>query len=276
LSTTETFNITSVTNCVNDPAVGAGIQAAVYEVFYDANGCCNILNLQSNCYGPGNLTLGTVTATPLTIGNQYLLMVDGFSGDACDWTISNWVAATLPVELSDFHGITLTQHNALRWETASEIDNDYFRVLKSYDGENFEIIGEVDGVGNSQETNYYSFNDADIRSGIVYYRLEQVDFDGQSQKSEIIALNRESGRSGLITAYPNPTTGIITTEVNGADGISGVISVTNMNGTVIQRKVVYTSGIEKHQFDLSEYEDGMYFVRYQDDISDQTIKLIKQ
>jgi hypothetical protein len=101
-------------------------------------------------------------------------------------------------------------------------------------------------------------------------------FDGHREKSEIIALNRKSDRSGLIAAYPNPTTGEITTEVNGADGMTGTITLTDMNGTIIEQKVVYTSGIQKHQFDLSEYEDGMYFVRYQDDQEDQTIKLIKQ
>lgn len=284
LSTSETFNITSVTNCVNDPSQ-TGIQAAVYEVFYDANGCCNILNLQSNCFSPildpvtGTTTpniLGTVTATPLTIGNQYLLMVDGFSGDACDWAISNWVAVTLPVELSEFYGITLTEHNALRWETASEVDNDYFNVLRSYDGENFEVIGEVDGVGFSQEVNYYQFDDTDIRSGIVYYKLEQVDLNGHKEQSNIIALDRKSNRTGLIAAYPNPTTNKVTTEVNGANGRNGTISVTYMDGTLIDRKEVYTTGIEKYQFDLSNFEAGMYFVRYQDSDTDQTIKLIKQ
>ena len=273
LNTTETFNFTVINNCVSN----MGVQAAVYEVFPDANGCCNVLNLLSNCYSPSTTALGTVTATPLTIGNTYMLMVDGFSGDACDFTVSNWVASgILPVELSEFYGLALTEHNAIRWETASEIDNDYFSVLKSYDGINFESIAEVDGIGFSQDLSYYQYNDSEIRSGTVYYQLDQVDIDGHHEKSEIIALDRESSRAGLIAAYPNPTTGKITTEVNGTKGSSGIISVTDMNGTIIQQKTVYTTGIEKHQFDLSNSEPGMYFVRYQDDNSDQTIKLIKQ
>jgi len=276
LNTTETFNFNSISNCINDPSVGAGIQAAVYEVFYDGNGCCNVLNLMSNCYSPGDFTLGTVTATGLTIGNNYLLTVDGFSGDACDFTIANWVASTLPVELSEFYGLTLTDRNALRWKTESEIDNDYFSVMRSYDGVNFEIIGEVDGIGYSQEVNYYQFDDSDVRSGLVYYQLEQVDLDGHREKSELIALNRESDRTGLLAAYPNPTRGAVTTEVNGAKGKRGTITITDMNGTVIEQKEVFTTGIEKHQFDLGNFEDGMYFVKYQDNNADQTIKLIKQ
>ncbi|PHR26783.1 MAG: hypothetical protein COA38_14190 [Fluviicola sp.] len=273
LSTTETFDFVSITGCVS----AQGIQAAVYEVIPDINGCCDVLILSSNCFSPSTTALGTVTATPLIIGNTYLLLVDGFSGDACDFTISNWVATgILPVELSNFYGLALTEHNAIRWETSSELDNDYFSILRSYDGVHFESIGEVDGIGFSQDLNYYQFNDRDIRSGKVYYQLEQVDINGHRELSELIALDRKAGHEGLIAAYPNPTTGIITTEVNGISGSKGVLSVTNMNGTLIQQKTVYTTGIEKHQFDLSNYEPGMYFVRYQDSNSNQTIKLIKQ
>ena len=273
LNTTEVFDFISITGCVS----GSGIQAAVYDITQDANGCCDALTMVSNCYSPNSTALGTVTATGLTIGNQYTLMVDGFSGDACDFTVANWLATgILPVELANLHGLALSSHNAIRWETSSEADNDYFSVLKSYDGVNFEAIVEVYGVGFSQETSYYQFNDPDVRSGLVYYQLEQVDFNGHREKSEIIALNRTSSRDGLITAYPNPTSGIIITEVNGADGSNGTISVMDMNGAVIRQKNVYTTGIEKHQFDLGECDPGMYFVRYQDDNLDQTIKLIKQ
>ncbi len=273
LNTTEIFDFIIVNNCVSNQ----GIQAAVYEIVYDVNGCCDVLSLVSNCYSPSTTALGTVTATPLSIGSTYVLMVDGFSGDACDFTVSNWVATgILPVELSNFYALALTERNAIRWETSTEIDNDYFSVLRSYDGINFESIGEVNGIGFSQNLSYYQFDDSDVRSGKVYYQLDQVDLNGHRELSEIIALDRKNSIRGLIAAYPNPTTGKIITEVNGVKGSRGVISVTDMNGTLVQQKTVYTTGIEKHKFDLSNYEPGMYFVRYQDNDSDQTIKLIKQ
>jgi len=148
--------------------------------------------------------------------------------------------------------------------------------MRSYDGITFESVVQVKGAGFSQELNYYQFDDSDIRTGKVYYQLEQVDFNGHREPSEIIALDRKSTRAGLIAAYPNPTTGIIVAEINGIDGSNGTVLITNMNGTVVHSKVVYTTGIQKHQFDLSSYEPGMYFVRYQDASSDDTIKLIKQ
>lgn len=271
LDTVETFNFVMVGNCI----ANTGIQAAVYEVITDPNGCCDSLSIKSNCYSPGTTASGTVTATSLTVNSRYILVVDGFTGDACDFTILNWLEI-LPVELSNLHGLALSERNAIRWETISETNNNYFSVLRSYDAINFEPIGKINGAGSSQEQNYYQFDDFDIRSGLVYYRLKQVDFDGQYELSEVIALDRKSSTQGLITAYPNPTTDIIVTEVNGAKGSNGVISITDMNGTIVQQKTVYTQGIKKHQFDLGEYAPGMYFVRYQDDNSDQTIKIIKQ
>lgn len=272
-NTTEVFDFIAVDNCVSN----LGVQAAVYEILPDSVGCCDVLTVMSNCYSPNSTALGTVTATPLTIGSTYVLMVDGFSGDACDFTVANWLATgILPVELSNFHGVALTERNAIRWETASESDNDYFSVLRSFDGINFESVGEVDGVGFSQELNYYQFDDSDVRSGKVYYQLEQFDFNGHSELSEIIALDRKNSNGGLVAAYPSPTTGLIVTEVNSVKGSNGIISVTDMNGTIIEQKEVYTTGIEKHLFDLSNSAPGMYFVRYQDNKSDKTIKLIKQ
>ena len=102
LSTTEVFNF-SVSNCVNN----SGIQAQVYNVTTDAQGCCTNFASVSNCWNPGTQTSGTVTATGLTIGNTYILMVDGFGGDNCEFTVTNWTAQNiqLPVELVDFKGV---------------------------------------------------------------------------------------------------------------------------------------------------------------------------
>ncbi|MFK7785368.1 MAG: T9SS type A sorting domain-containing protein, partial [Crocinitomicaceae bacterium] len=275
-NTTETFNFISITNCINNPAIGTGIQAAVYQVTPDVNGCCSVLNLVSNCYSSSTATPGIVTATPLTVGNQYILVVDGFSGDQCDFTLANWSTTMLPVELSDFYVLDLGNHNALRWETDSEKDNDYFNVLRSFDGLEFERISQLSGAGDSEEKNFYRYDDTDVRSGTVYYQLEQVDFNGDREKSEIVAINRESDHEGLITVYPNPSTAEITAEINGNKGRSGLISITNIHGVVTHEQEIFTSGIKKYKFDLNNCFPGVYFVRYQDDNSSRTVKLIKQ
>lgn len=272
LSTTETFNFVSITGCV----AGFGIQAAVYDITPDINGCCDILTLTSNCFSPATPALGIVTASGLTIGNSYVLLVDGFSGDDCDFTVSNWTAVgILPVELVEFHGLAMTGRNVIRWETASEKDNDYFSIMRSFDGVHFESIGTVDGIGNSQTTNYYNFDDHQTRTGLVYYRLDQVDIDGHHELSEIIALDRKAYHSGLIAVYPNPTTGNIIAEINGSNGSNGTLTITSLNGEVMLAENIYSESIEKHAFNLESFDSGVYIVEYSDEKSSSTTKFIK-
>ncbi len=77
-ATSATFDIT-VGNCLNSQ----GIQMEVYST----TNCVSFTSF-SNCWNPGVETNGTITATPLVIGNTYYLMIDGYAGDVCDYSIS--------------------------------------------------------------------------------------------------------------------------------------------------------------------------------------------
>ena len=84
----------------------------------------------------------------------------------------------LPVELISFNGVAENNEVRLTWETASELNNDFFDVERSQNGLNFEKIGTVKGNGNSNILNQYTFLDKDPYVGFNYYRLKQVDYDG--------------------------------------------------------------------------------------------------
>ncbi|MBS1623559.1 MAG: hypothetical protein JST83_06040, partial [Bacteroidetes bacterium] len=76
----------------------------------------------------------------------------------------------------------------LDWATASEINNKGFAIERSTDGREFTQIGWVDGHGNSNTQLSYSYSDRTVQPGAVYYyRLRQVDFDGQFVYSEIVS-----------------------------------------------------------------------------------------
>ncbi|OFY09615.1 MAG: hypothetical protein A2W93_07165 [Bacteroidetes bacterium GWF2_43_63] len=77
-ATTATLNL-FVSNCTN----AWGIQMQIYSV----TGCSTFTSV-SNCYNPGTPVNGTVTATGLTIGQIYYVMIDGNAGDVCDYIIS--------------------------------------------------------------------------------------------------------------------------------------------------------------------------------------------
>jgi len=97
----------------------------------------------------------------------------------------------LPVEMVSFEGSNIEQGNLLIWKTASEHNSSHYLVEKSTTGEFNEnsIIGIKQAAGNSTELLTYTFVDNDYRSEINYYRITQIDVDGQFKIYGPIAIN---------------------------------------------------------------------------------------
>jgi hypothetical protein len=108
---------------------------------------------------------------PLACGTQLY-------GEAEDYKLSIVAPIGLPVELLYFEGYGYPTFNNLKWSTASEHNSDYFDIERSEDGEIWKSIASKQSAGNSTQTINYFYNDNYINKGIIYYRLKQVDFDG--------------------------------------------------------------------------------------------------
>jgi len=96
--------------------------------------------------------------------------------------------APLPVELTFFDAGAKNKNAHLTWSTATELNNALFQIERSADGRSFETIGEVEGAGTSYETLHYAFTDEKPLPDWNYYRLKQVDFDGQFAYSPVRAV----------------------------------------------------------------------------------------
>lgn len=96
--------------------------------------------------------------------------------------------AALPVELIVFEGEVVDERVSLSWATASEINSNIFVVEHSRDGIQFSDIGFREAVGNSDFTNDYTLDHDTPYSGINYYRLRQIDFDGTQNFSPVISV----------------------------------------------------------------------------------------
>ena len=95
----------------------------------------------------------------------------------------------LPVTLATFTGKNVGSTNELTWMTASEVNNDYFQVERSTNNSEWSVLATVPGAGNSDDEQRYSYADHNFTDGTNFYRLTQVDFNGQESKSEVIAIN---------------------------------------------------------------------------------------
>ena len=115
----------------------------------------------------------------------------------------------LPIELISFRAKYTGKNTvSLKWSTASETNNDYFQVERSADGIVFTPILNVNGAGSSTKTLTYSTSDNEPLAGISYYRLKQVDYDGQFSYSEIVSVEIHNLNEDFkFNAFPNPSNG---------------------------------------------------------------------
>lgn len=88
----------------------------------------------------------------------------------------------LPVTLLYFKVYCVGKYVALKWETASEINCDYYLVERSTDGISWEGVAYIQGAGNSNEISTYSWADNyDSNGAALYYRLTQFDYNGDKE-----------------------------------------------------------------------------------------------
>ncbi|MEL6593529.1 MAG: T9SS type A sorting domain-containing protein, partial [Bacteroidota bacterium] len=129
-----------------------------------------------------------------TVGLDALSLFGGQSGAATYGIEPGYpqLGTSFPVEYLDMSLYQDYQEVVLSWVTAKEINNSHFTVLRSFDLETFEVLGEVDGAGTTDDAQKYRFVDPDVFNNQdikeVYYQIVQTDFDGTSSKSETLIL----------------------------------------------------------------------------------------
>lgn len=144
----------SLTNCGNPTVAGTNSPAVVK------------VNTDSPSSVPNPSTVGIV------------------SGD-CSGTI------ILPVEMLNLNGQCVDNSIIIDWSTATELNNNYFIVERSKDASEFIEIGTLEGYGNSNEIKKYKFIDKAPLEGVAYYRLQQVDYNGDVDFSKIVSVEND-------------------------------------------------------------------------------------
>ncbi len=167
----------------------------------------------------------------------------------------------LPIELVYFNVIPQNNRSVkLEWQTASEINNDFFTVERSLNGIDWEIIAKVNGAGNSNIMLTYSIVDQTPYFGISYYRLKQTDFDGQFEYSSIKSVNFKITELNNVQIYPNPTNNVFT--VNGNPEELAEIKITNALGQEVTNLIYIThENGSTLLIDLSNLSQGLYYVK---------------
>lgn len=186
---------------------------------------------------------------------------DGF--ETIEEFVNGGGSTPLPVELLFFNAKNSNSAVQLNWATATEINNDHFIIERSEDGAYFYEIGRVDGNGNSTEQIEYSFTDQFVLNEVQYYRLTQVDYDGQSEQFEIKRIDTSvDSPASLLTVYPTIVTDDITIKSAEPFHIKNV-SVTSLDGklSLDLQNSIYQENAVTYTSRLDHLPSGNYLIR---------------
>lgn len=175
----------------------------------------------------------------------------------------NIISTPLPIELINFTADAQGEGSVLlRWQTASETNNDYFTIERSKDGSIWHELCEIEGAGNSSVLLSYESVDRFPYSGYSYYRLKQTDYDGQFSYSMIRVVQIEDFQSNEMKVFPNPASDELTVILDKSEWESLKIysATTGIDLTALIQKTNHKGQL---RLDLSWIKSGAYFLRSQ-------------
>jgi hypothetical protein len=149
------------------------------------------------------------------------------------------------------------------------VNNDYFEIENSADGQEWQFVSKISGKGNTATSQHYSFIDQKPFSGTSFYRIKQVDFDGQMSYTPIKSISFDKlNNDKSLRIFPNPVTYHLRIEGFYPEDVQ--IKIFNilgreMNGLSLKKE---SSNIS---FDVSNLPKGMYLLF----INHENIRFIK-
>ncbi len=184
----------------------------------------------------------------------------------------------LPVTLINFTGIALTNFIKLEWQTTQEKNNAYFIIEKSEDGIHYTELKKVSGQIFSNRVENYSLDDTSPFAGNNYYRLKQVDVNGNLTILKVVVVNFAS-EVATLALYPNPVGDDRTIHLQynseGSKAAQVKVVLYNQVGKIVSEEVV---GILNNGYTFSLSQNiaaGIYYLNVlSDTINNKSEKLV--
>lgn len=219
----------------------------------------------------GHTGAGTWDVLPLTktinsVGDKFYATfeVNSFSGGGGGTTGD---ISSFPIELIVFDANLMANNEVkLTWQTAWEMNNDYFTIQRSLDGNFFENLQQVATKGNSTTLQSYQSFDKNPYTGRSYYRLKQTDIDGHFSYSPLKEI--EIVENGDYNIFPNPINQTLSIRSNTA---LSEIEIWDMVGKKI---LSITPDSKLSEIDFSGLPFGTYLVVLQSEMGKITERVV--
>jgi len=206
----------------------------------------------------GKWEMPTVAVSNFVSGTS--VTFSGYSGTFSPFGIGN--GSGLPVTWLHVKGMNQDQNSLISWSTASEEGNDYFEIERSLDGKTFETIGQVKSKGSLGGQYTYSDMNASIIGSTLYYRIKQIDYNGASTYSIVVAVTFNKNGVMIGSVYPNPVNDFLNANITTSKSEIATISILDLTGKLIyQETKSFSKGSSNIQISTQDLPYGIYFLK---------------
>ena len=223
--------------------------------------------------GPGGVydaNNKTIISTNITktwnAANQYWEIsfpVTSFSGHF----LKAAIVTPLALRLGTINAVNTGKSNLVTWTTVHEDAGDYFDLERSSNGKDFVQLGTIRAHGAGS----YNYTDIDPFTRINYYRLKMIEANGNFLYSQVVTANVARGELAL-EVYPNPAKDVLIIKTNGNASTAQII-ITDVAGHEVRRINMQHA---EEQVDITTFAQGVYFVKYTEDVHTKTVSIVKQ
>jgi hypothetical protein len=234
-------------------------------------------NANFNCSGPIN-TVPNIKARIYNPAN-WNKSSSAPTGGMVTPTGCNFLGLIVPVSLISFQAQNNLTNVIVKWQVTNEIDVSHYEVERSFDGKNFDKIGNV-GVQSGSVDNNYNYTDYEglkNDASIIYYRLKSIDLDGKFSYSNIASIRNNKGSAILVDNIINPVKNNLSFSLTLKTAGIVTLQLTDVNGKiVVSKQLKANAGTTNINLSEAAYlSNGMYFLRVSTLTSSVVTKIIK-
>ncbi len=278
------------------PDPGAGFSYA-YVVVDNSTGNIKAISTTANLSSGATYPVGTYTVYGLSYSNtvtpavlngyigspftslQNALMYNSASvcGNLSTNSVPVTVTASLPAQLLPLKAYKVGNTAELRWSTASEQNTGHFEIWRSANGSSFDhLVGSVPARGNSNVVVNYQFTDNNPLPDWNYYRIKEVDLDGNTTLSNIARVNMSQPVVAL-SVYPNPVDSKLTLEYITDKRENIQVRILDSKGSLVkQSNFVVQQGSNIRTLPVSALAKGVYVLQVIGGQQPVTTRFIKE
>ncbi len=189
-------------------------------------------------------------------------------------------SVALPVKFTGFNVVKKNNDGSITWQIENESDlTDRYEIERSLNGVDFQKIYTVAPKKNGKSSNSYDLTDANLSTvrstGIIFYRIKQIDKDGKFVYTGIKNLRLDS-KAIAVGVYPNPIKNFANLSIYTEQDSNATITINDASGKQLQNiQMVLFKGPNIKKINMGALASGSYILKIRTATETETISVVK-